>query len=42
MFGNEIRDKDGIAATLSFVALVSFVKARGLNVREYLESLYQK
>ncbi|KAJ2916011.1 hypothetical protein MD484_g4389, partial [Candolleomyces efflorescens] len=42
MFGNEIRDKDGVAATVSFVGLVSSAISKGLSVREYLETLYQR
>lgn len=42
MFGNDIRDKDGVAATMSFVGLVSSVRERGTNVREYLETLYKR
>ncbi|TFK25021.1 phosphoglucomutase 1 [Coprinopsis marcescibilis] len=42
MFGPDIRDKDGVAATVSFVDLVSYVKAKGLSVSQYLNSLYTK
>ncbi|KAF6764966.1 phosphoglucomutase 1 [Ephemerocybe angulata] len=41
-FGNDIRDKDGVAATMSFVGLVSSIRERGTNVREYLETLYKR
>ncbi|RXW24163.1 hypothetical protein EST38_g1705 [Candolleomyces aberdarensis] len=42
MFGSEIRDKDGVAATVSFAGLVASAKSKGLNVREYLETLYKR
>ncbi|KIK96741.1 hypothetical protein PAXRUDRAFT_825647 [Paxillus rubicundulus Ve08.2h10] len=42
MFGSEIRDKDGIAATLMFAELVTKLRRQGLTVREYLTGLYQK
>ncbi|KAH6918817.1 phosphoglucomutase 1, partial [Coprinopsis sp. MPI-PUGE-AT-0042] len=42
MFGDKIRDKDGVAATVTFVDLVAFVQSQGKTVYEYLESLYDK
>jgi len=42
MFGDEIRDKDGVAATVTFVDLVSRVRGKGQTVYEHLESLYAK
>ncbi|EAU88422.2 phosphoglucomutase 1 [Coprinopsis cinerea okayama7 len=42
MFGSEIRDKDGVAATVIFVDLIAFVRAQGLTVFEYLDTLYAK
>lgn len=42
MFGSEIRDKDGVAATVMFAELVAEVRRRGLTVHEYLEELYQR
>ncbi|KIJ17245.1 phosphomannomutase [Paxillus involutus ATCC 200175] len=42
MFGSEIRDKDGIAATLMFAELATELRRQGLTVREYLTGLYQK
>ncbi|KAI6043124.1 hypothetical protein EDC04DRAFT_2654682 [Pisolithus marmoratus] len=42
MFGSEIRDKDGVAATVMFAELVAEVRRRGLSVRGYLEELYQR
>ncbi|KAH7906231.1 hypothetical protein BJ138DRAFT_1175028 [Hygrophoropsis aurantiaca] len=42
MFGSEIRDKDGIAATLVFAKLVATLRERGLSVKDQLEQLYQK
>lgn len=42
MFGPEIRDKDGVAATVMFAELVAEVRRRGLTVHEYLEELYQR
>ncbi|KAI6167200.1 hypothetical protein EDD17DRAFT_1543402 [Pisolithus thermaeus] len=42
MFGSEIRDKDGVAATVMFAELVAEVQRRGLTVRGYLDELYQR
>ncbi|KAL4065441.1 hypothetical protein J3A83DRAFT_4135095 [Scleroderma citrinum] len=42
MFGSEIRDKDGVAATLIFAGLVTKLRQRGLTVKGYLEELYQR
>ncbi|KXN90461.1 Phosphoglucomutase-2, partial [Leucoagaricus sp. SymC.cos] len=42
MFGDEIRDKDGVAATITFVQLVAALNTQGKTVKEHLESLYQK
>ncbi|KAF9228602.1 Phosphoglucomutase, first 3 domain-containing protein [Gyrodon lividus] len=42
MFGSEIRDKDGIAATLMFAELATELRRQGLTVHEHLTGLYQK
>ncbi|KAH7889858.1 hypothetical protein F5I97DRAFT_1800865 [Phlebopus sp. FC_14] len=42
MFGPEIRDKDGISATIIFAGLVMELRQRGLTVKEHLDSLYRK
>ncbi|KIJ69608.1 hypothetical protein HYDPIDRAFT_80976 [Hydnomerulius pinastri MD-312] len=42
MFGSEIRDKDGIAATLMFAELATELHRKGLTVKKHLEGLYQK
>ncbi|KAF5358442.1 hypothetical protein D9756_001763 [Leucocoprinus leucothites] len=42
MFGNEIRDKDGIAATMVFAQLAAALNAQGKTVKTYLWSLYKK
>ncbi|KAI5983862.1 hypothetical protein EDD15DRAFT_2178391 [Pisolithus albus] len=42
MFGSEIRDKDGVAATVMFAELVAEVQRRGLTVHGYLDELYQR
>ncbi|KAH7927714.1 hypothetical protein BV22DRAFT_1103519 [Leucogyrophana mollusca] len=42
MFGSEIRDKDGIAATMIFAELVATLRERGVTVKDHLEELYQK
>ncbi|KZP29895.1 hypothetical protein FIBSPDRAFT_726687 [Athelia psychrophila] len=40
MFGDEIRDKDGVAATVAFAELVAGLHARGKSASEYLQELY--
>ncbi|KAJ6513795.1 hypothetical protein C8R47DRAFT_962826 [Mycena vitilis] len=40
MFGSKIRDKDGVAATVSFAELIASLK--GKTAHSYLEELYQK
>ncbi|KAF9532444.1 phosphoglucomutase 1 [Crepidotus variabilis] len=42
MFGNKIRDKDGIAATLHFVKLVYDLCKQNKTVSMYLDELYEK
>lgn len=42
MFGSEIRDKDGVAATIMFVELVLELRRQGLTVKEYLDELYRR
>lgn len=41
MFGSQIRDKDGVAATLVFAELVASLQRSGQTVRGFLDELYQ-
>jgi len=42
MFGSELRDKDGVAATLIFAEFVAFLKSSGLTIGDYLNELYKR
>jgi phosphoglucomutase len=42
MFGHDIRDKDGIAAMVSFAELAVTLHANGKTVNERLQELYSK
>jgi len=42
MFGSEIRDKDGIAATLMFAEMATELHSQGSTVQSYLKELYEK
>ncbi|KAH0830438.1 hypothetical protein J3R83DRAFT_1833 [Lanmaoa asiatica] len=42
MFGFELRDKDGIAATLMFAEMATELHSQGLTVRSYLKELYEQ
>ncbi|CAA7270161.1 unnamed protein product [Cyclocybe aegerita] len=42
MFGSQIRDKDGVAATVSFVNLALSLRARGQTVNQHLQDLYSR
>ncbi|KAJ7093102.1 hypothetical protein C8R44DRAFT_815571 [Mycena epipterygia] len=42
MFGSQIRDKDGVAASVSFAELVTALTSQGKTVQSYLEELYQR
>ncbi|EGN96134.1 hypothetical protein SERLA73DRAFT_170549 [Serpula lacrymans var. lacrymans S7.3] len=42
MFGSEIRDKDGVAATMVFAQLAAGLRQRGRTVRSLLEELYER
>ncbi|KAI9569508.1 hypothetical protein HD554DRAFT_2321846 [Boletus coccyginus] len=42
MFGSEIRDKDGIAATLTFAEMATELHGQGSTVQSYLTGLYEK
>ncbi|KAL1741168.1 hypothetical protein HDZ31DRAFT_46000 [Schizophyllum fasciatum] len=42
MFGREVRDKDGVAATVSFVDLVLSLYKEGKTVKSYLDELYER
>lgn len=37
-----VRDKDGNAAVLMIVEMAAWVKSRGLNIAEFLDSIYRK
>jgi len=41
MFGSQIRDKDGVAATLVFAEMVASLQQSGKTVRGFLEELYK-
>ncbi|KAJ3795961.1 hypothetical protein GGU11DRAFT_817363 [Lentinula aff. detonsa] len=42
MFGSEIRDKDGVAASVVFAQLAEILHGQGKTIRSYLEDLYQR
>ncbi|TFK72594.1 hypothetical protein BDN72DRAFT_957272 [Pluteus cervinus] len=42
MFGSNIRDKDGIAATIKFTELANLLEAGGSSVLSYLNDLYSR
>jgi len=42
MFGSQIRDKDGVAATVMFAELVAALHAEGKTVNAYLQELYER
>ncbi|KAF7359446.1 hypothetical protein MSAN_01287300 [Mycena sanguinolenta] len=42
MFGDRIRDKDGVSATVSFAELVVALTNQGKTVHSYLEEQYQR
>ncbi|KAG6820796.1 hypothetical protein H0H93_011561 [Arthromyces matolae] len=42
MFGSDIRDKDGVAATVVFAEMVTTLHAQKLTVNSYLQSLYAR
>ncbi|KAG5637859.1 hypothetical protein H0H81_002898 [Sphagnurus paluster] len=42
MFGHEIRDKDGVAATVVFAELVTALHAQGKTVEAHLQELYDR
>ncbi|KIK40910.1 hypothetical protein CY34DRAFT_24604 [Suillus luteus UH-Slu-Lm8-n1] len=42
MFGSEIRDKDGVAATMVFAQLAASLRARGATVSAHLQELYRR
>lgn len=39
---DSVRDKDGNAAVLMIVEMASWLKSRGLNIAEFLDSIYSK
>jgi len=41
MFGSQVRDKDGVAATLVFAEMVASLHRSGQTVRGFLDELYQ-
>ncbi|KAK7043778.1 hypothetical protein VNI00_008390 [Paramarasmius palmivorus] len=42
MFGTEVRDKDGVAATVMFVQIIQMLRSQGRTVKSYLDSLYER
>ncbi|EIW85345.1 hypothetical protein CONPUDRAFT_162554 [Coniophora puteana RWD-64-598 SS2] len=42
MFGEDIRDKDGVAATMMFAELVASLSSRNLTLQDYLEEQYDR
>ncbi|KAG6811867.1 hypothetical protein H0H92_005443 [Tricholoma furcatifolium] len=42
MFGSEIRDKDGVAATVCFAEIATALRLRGKSVSSYLQDLYNQ
>ncbi|CAE6463620.1 unnamed protein product [Rhizoctonia solani] len=42
MLGEEVRDKDGVSATMCFAELVSSLHSRGKLATDYLEEIYDK
>lgn len=42
MFGENIRDKDGVAATMVFAELIVALEAEGKTVKEHLDTLYAR
>ncbi|QRW11378.1 phosphoglucomutase/phosphomannomutase, alpha/beta/alpha domain protein [Ceratobasidium sp. AG-Ba] len=42
MLGDEVRDKDGVSATMCFAELVSWLHARGETATDYLDEIYAK
>ncbi|KAH9842866.1 uncharacterized protein C8Q71DRAFT_877343 [Rhodofomes roseus] len=42
MFGSEIRDKDGVAATVMFAELVASLEVQGKSASQHLQELYKR
>ncbi|KAH9951484.1 hypothetical protein B0H21DRAFT_719155 [Amylocystis lapponica] len=42
MFGSEIRDKDGVAASMVFAELVTALRLRGKTASSHLQELYER
>ncbi|KAF8163059.1 hypothetical protein B0H34DRAFT_651389 [Crassisporium funariophilum] len=42
MFGSQIRDKDGVAATVLFAECVASLRANNYSVNDHLQSLYER
>jgi len=42
MFGSEVRDKDGVAASMMFTELVTELHAKGKSASSHLQDLYQR
>ncbi|KAH9934848.1 phosphoglucomutase first 3 domain-containing protein [Fomitopsis serialis] len=42
MFGSDIRDKDGVAATVMFAELVASLQAQGKSASQHLQELYKR
>jgi len=42
MFGSEIRDKDGVAASVVFAQLAEILRNQGRTIKSYLDDLYKR
>ncbi|KAK7466479.1 hypothetical protein VKT23_005200 [Stygiomarasmius scandens] len=42
MFGSEIRDKDGVAASVVFAQLAEVLRNQGRTIKSYLDDLYKR
>jgi len=42
MFGSEVRDKDGVAASMTFAELVTALHTKGKTASSHLQELYQR
>ncbi|KAF8226229.1 hypothetical protein L208DRAFT_1442614 [Tricholoma matsutake] len=42
MFGSEIRDKDGVAATVTFAEIITSLHGQGKTATSYLQELYER
>ncbi|KAF5351599.1 hypothetical protein D9758_007163 [Tetrapyrgos nigripes] len=42
MFGSEVRDKDGVAASVMFAQIAEILHSQGKTVKSYLDELYKR